>query len=310
MNYIWVIRNPVAGWYSKYRVEKMLSILRKKNIKIDLHDTCYAGHAEKLAYEACNSKADLILVCGGDGTLNEVVNGVMTFHGQVSDNIPIIAIFPSGTTNLVASEFNIPKNPQHFIEILFQYNHDTIWPAKINNRYFLSVVGIGFDSEIVSKITRKLKSRYSKLSYIYETCSLLSRGWQKQYEILIDNIYYSASSILILNGKYYAGKYNMFKSRLTTPILYICLFKSGRKRDILAYIFYLLLNKLEKHDKVAFVPAKNVKLIDPNSSYVQVDGDSIQGSPLIISCGQIPIRIIALKNKKDKITYVDKILSK
>lgn len=304
MNHIWVIRNPIAGWYSNYRVEKMLSILRKKNIKIDLHDTCYAGHAEKLACEACNSKADLILVCGGDGTLNEVVNGIMTFYNQVSNNIPMIAIFPSGTVNLVASELNIPKNPRHFTETLFQYNYDTIWPAKINNRYFLSVAGIGFDSEIVSKITRKLKKRYSKLSYIYETCSLLSHDWQKQYEISIDNISHLASSVLILNGKYYAGKYTMFKSRLTTPDLYVCLFKSGRKSDILAYILYLVLDKLEKHDKVSFVPVKEVvKLVDANGSYVQVDGDSVQGSQLIISCGKIPLRIITSKNKRDDITY-------
>lgn len=291
---ICVIQNPVAGWRSEQNVAKLLQILKAKQVVLTIQITEYSGHAEILAQEACSHGADVIIAIGGDGTLNEVVNGMIQCQYIESENRPALAIYPSGTANLVALELEICKDPQQFIDNLFLRRSRTIWPAKVGNKYFIAVVGIGFDAHIVSGVSSKHKKYFSKLAYLFQTFLLVLRGWNRKYRIHIDHKCHYAASAIIINSRYYGGKYSLIpQAALTNPDIYVCLFQQSRRRDLLSYLLYLLNGKLHTHKGVSIISGNTVRIDGTGEPRMQIDGDSISGVlPIQISKGNHFLEII------------------
>lgn len=292
---ICVIQNPVAGWRSEHEVNKLLQLLESKKTILTITKTECTGHAELLAQEACQEGVDLIVVIGGDGTISEVVNGMIHFQNGERRPMPALAIYPSGTTNLVAMELGISKEPDRFIETLFSGQHRTIWPAKVNDKYFIAVVGVGFDAHIVGGVTSRHKEIFSKLAYLFQTFLLVFHGWNQKYKIQIDQSSYYAASAIIINSRYYGGKYSLIpQASLTSPDIYVCLFQRCRRRDLLSYLLYFLNGKLHKHKDIKIVSGNTVKLEGLGEPKIQIDGDAISDNlPIKISRGNTSLNIIA-----------------
>ncbi|MCE5284326.1 MAG: diacylglycerol kinase family lipid kinase [Pelosinus sp.] len=291
-NNVWLIRNPVAGWNSNRLVDEMLKLLNEKGLNPVIQNTNAAGHAEELAAEACREKVDLLIVAGGDGTLNEVVNGLATCQKEGCP-LPLLAIFPSGTVNLVAKELDIPSNPENYVDLLFKGNIKTIWPASINERYFIATVGIGFDAYIVGKINLEAKKIFSKLAYMFQTFHLLTTKWTQRYQVQIDGDPHSAVSVIVTNSYYYANHYSITPiARLTEPLFYVCLFEKSSNWDIFTYLISLVLGQLHRHKHVKIIPGKEVR-IKAVQQQVQIDGDISALSCLTIKAGDVPIEVIS-----------------
>lgn len=292
-NNIYIICNPTAGWTSSRRVSKMLDLLLSMGLRREVLYTRYPGHAFQLAIDACQGRADLLIVAGGDGTLNEVVNGLLAFRREPGGAIPTIAVFPAGTANLVAAEMNMPYSPDEFIDTILANEWKTIWPVKMNQRYFLSVAGVGFDAYIVGKVPSSIKRKFSKLVYLYHTVGLLINNWQRQYEVEIDGITHAAVSVIVMNGRYYANCYDITPAaRLTDPRLHVCIFKRSSRWLIFTYLIWLCFNSLSRHKHVEIHSGKRVCIKGPSEA-VQVDGDLTELLPIQISAGDIPINVIS-----------------
>jgi YegS/Rv2252/BmrU family lipid kinase len=291
-NKIWLIRNPVAGWNSNRLVDEMLKLLNQKGVYPVIQNTNAAGHAEELAQEACRQQVDLLIVAGGDGTLNEVVNGLAVCQKE-NCRLPLLAIFPSGTVNLVAKELDIPSNPENYVDLLLKGSTKTIWPASINDRYFIATVGIGFDAYIVGKINLEAKKIFSKLAYMFQTFHLLTTKWTQRYQVQIDGTQQSAVSVIVTNSYYYANHYSITPiARLTEPLFYVCLFERSSNWDIFTYLILLVLGQLHRHKHVKIIPGKEVR-IKAVQQQVQIDGDVSAFSCLTIKAGDIPIEVIS-----------------
>lgn len=287
----WVIRNPVAGKNSRQRVEKMLDILTKK-IQPVIRDTCYSGHAKQLALEACEANVDLLIVAGGDGTINEIINSLITYK-QEYQSCPVLAIFPSGTVNLVANELQISRDPAVFVDIILANKQQDIWPAKINAHYFIANIGVGFDGYIVSKVTQHFKKKFSKLAYVYQSLMLISKNWRQYYEVNVDGTAYNACAAIVVNSRYYAGPYSITPLvRLTKPQLYICLFESGIRWDIFSYFWWLVKGDLHRHPHVKILSGNEI-YITGTAQYIQIDGDTAGSLPLRICPGDTPLKVLA-----------------
>lgn len=287
---IWVIRNPVAGKNSRRLVAKMLDMLTKK-VQLIIRDTCYAGHAQQLTSEACREGADLLIAAGGDGTINEIVNSLILYK-QEHHTCPVLAIFPSGTVNLVANELEISRNPQTFVDLILANKRCDIWPAKVNDQYFIANVGVGFDGYIVSKVTQHFKKKFSKLAYVYQSLRLIRKDWRQYYEVTVDEACYTACAAIVVNSRYYAGPYSITPQvRLTKPQLYVCLFESGIRWDIFSYFWWLLRDDLHKHPHVKILSSNNIH-ITGTAQYVQIDGDPTGSLPLTITPGDTPLTVL------------------
>ena len=157
----------------------MAEILRKGGMEVEVSPTAGPGAASELANKAASQGSDMVLVCGGDGTINEVINGLA--GSQVS-----LGLLPGGTANMLARDMGLPLNPVHAATELWRWSPRRIplgkatWRierASINgapaqkeqlNRYFMSVAGIGYDAHVVYKLSVEMKLSWGVAGYIME----------------------------------------------------------------------------------------------------------------------------------------------
>jgi diacylglycerol kinase (ATP) len=121
------------------------------------------SHATELARQAVAEEADLVLVLGGDGTINEVVNGMA--HSRVP-----LGVLPGGTANVLAMEIGLGSNLDQAVERLKNSVERRValgrlCYAGLEPRYFLSMAGVGLDASIVNRVSAGLKARAGKLAY-------------------------------------------------------------------------------------------------------------------------------------------------
>ncbi|MBI4903782.1 MAG: diacylglycerol kinase family lipid kinase [Acidobacteria bacterium] len=161
-----LIFNPNAGTVRKHPelVEVLLAELRAHGHAITPAPTTAAGHATELAREYIRTGADLIVVAGGDGTVNEVLNGM------VGTDVPL-AVLPGGTANVFCMETHIGSRLRRAVRCFDKWQPTRIALGLVRNqdgtprRYFLSMAGAGLDAYIVSAVDDNLKRRFGKVAY-------------------------------------------------------------------------------------------------------------------------------------------------
>ncbi len=177
-----LIYNPIAGRRPAQRAEeirRIAEILRKAGMELEVSPTKKPGSASGLAKEAARQGKDVCLVCGGDGTINEVINGLA--GSQVS-----LGLLPGGTANILAREIGLPLDPVRAAAELTRWSprrvplgKATWWPeaASTNGapaqkeqatRYFVTVAGIGYDAHVVYKLSLQMKSSWGVAGYVVE----------------------------------------------------------------------------------------------------------------------------------------------
>src|SRR4030043_2459251 len=163
-----LIFNPIAKNASGRKIVRASHFLKSKGYKTEILFTEQKGHAESLAREAVKESPSLIIAAGGDGTFNEIVNGI------AGSEIPM-AILPLGTTNVLAKELGLPETVDEAMEVAVRGIPKTVSIGKISitrhsslvTRYFLLMAGIGFDGEAVFGINETFKKILGKGAYIF-----------------------------------------------------------------------------------------------------------------------------------------------
>ena len=155
-----MIYNPVAGQRHHRRFSKIVKLLKANFKKLEILETSGKGHAIALA-QGLEKNIDLLLIAGGDGTINEVLNGI-------NNKKIVIGIIPIGTANVFANELGIPKNPNHLITTLMQGKIEQLSIGNVNNKKFIQMAGLGFDAHVVRDVSKSLKNKIGKLAYVYE----------------------------------------------------------------------------------------------------------------------------------------------
>jgi YegS/Rv2252/BmrU family lipid kinase len=158
-----VILNPNAGGGKGLRdKDKIANLLKKANLKAEMLVSSYPGHSIEIARDIVSKGATHILVAGGDGTLNEVVNGIF-LSGSVSPIGITIGMIPVGTGNDWIKTFGIPDHYQKAIDLIIKgktvlqdVGQITISGKETSTRYFANIAGFGFDA-MVAKEANSLK---------------------------------------------------------------------------------------------------------------------------------------------------------
>ncbi|WP_240620209.1 diacylglycerol/lipid kinase family protein, partial [Peribacillus acanthi] len=164
-----IIVNPSSG--------KEEAVTYKKEIEWILHKQCYEVvismtekemDATKYCQDACNKEFDLVVSMGGDGTLNETINGLV---GQ--NHLPTLAIIPMGTVNDFARALKIPLDAKRAIELLKNGEKRRVDVGSLNNRYFVNIVAIGAIAEATYEVSPKQKTKLGALAYVIESVKTL-----------------------------------------------------------------------------------------------------------------------------------------
>jgi len=179
-----VIYNPSSG---KEVVQQNIfqiarSFLVDEDVSMTFISTKKKGDAIVAAKLACSEKYDLIIACGGDGTINEVVNGIM-----YSDCKTKLAILPSGTVNDFASYMEIPTNVAGFTKMLKNKKTIKIDVGKANDTYFINVVSGGAFTNIPHEITSDIKTIFGKYAYYFQAAIEIPNQIYKSYHLKIES---------------------------------------------------------------------------------------------------------------------------
>ena len=284
-----LIHNPNAGGGGNARrtkLDKARRILESRGIQADLQETTAPGEAIEIAKRATTDGRQLVIACGGDGTINEVVNGLA--GSQNGHRVPL-ALLPAGTANVLAKElelsWDIPKAAEQLAsgevsEIALGLATPLEQPEKA--RYFLSVAGAGPDGRITYAVDLELKARFGILAYWWQGAREVFN--YKFHRFRVTGVGQSREVSLVIVGrtKHYGGPFkittqaDLFEDQfeflgLTT--------QSGLK--YLSYLPTLWLGDLRKEEGVYFWKSDRLvcESID-NPIYAQVDGEPLARLPV------------------------------
>jgi len=285
-----LIHNPNAGNGGHGRrtmLDEARRIFAAGGIQTDLAETTKAGHATELAQRANLERRHLVIACGGDGTLNEVVNGLA---GQTNGHRVPLALLPGGTANVLAKELNLPWDIPSAAERLVRGLVRDIplglatplnEPAK--KKYFLSVAGAGPDGMIVYSIDLELKARVGIMAYWWQGAREAFRYKFQRFRVTAAGKQVDASLLVVGRTKHYGGPFKI----TTGADLYEDQFElmtlttqSGLR--YLSYLPTLWMGKLRGTEGVEFWKADSIvcEPLGEDPIYAQMDGEPLARLPI------------------------------
>lgn len=284
-----VIRNPVAGRApARARSQRVLAALAAHGCIVTERITEARGDAERFAVEAVSESYDIVAVAGGDGTLNEVVNGL-------GRQAPPLAVIPMGTVNLFAREIGLARTDKAIIETILRGIARPVRLGSVNDRRFLMVAGIGFDAHVVQGVGPRIKRAIGVFAYAWRFMLELVRYRFPRYAVVADGARYSVASAVIAKGRYYAGPFVLApNATLSKPALDLCLFKTGGVLPALSYAAALGAGILARHPSVDLLDAREVLIEGPAGEPIQLDGDTPPGLtlPAWIRLSSLSLRVL------------------
>jgi diacylglycerol kinase (ATP) len=283
---IYVIYNPTAGWRRRRRFERVLARLGHLGCAVTLFETGARGDAEASARGLDPARFDAVVAAGGDGTINEVMNGLD------GSSLPL-GIVPLGTANVLAGELGLPIEPDAVADRIAFGRPVPVFAGCANGRRFAMMAGIGFDARVVAGIAPGLKRALGKGAYVASALGALARHAACAYAVEIDGTRYEAAAVVIAKGHFYGGRFVVAsRARLDEPVLQAALFEGCGRGDVLRYAAALARNRIEALRDVRVVPAREVMVAGPAGEAVQLDGDLAAQLPLVVTVAARPVGLL------------------
>lgn len=299
-----VIVNPNAGnGKGNKDWDLIAALLNKENLHFTVKFTETKGHAIQYTQEAVNAGVRNIITVGGDGTLNEVVNGVFNNNACPSTDISL-AIIPVGTGNDWGRMFGIPLDYEKAVKIICDNNkmlHDVGFVSFFNgaekmNRYFINIAGLGFESVVVRRTNiQKERGHSGKAIYFYNLLISLLSYKNTRAEIIIDGEKTSADvfSINVGNGRYCGGGMRQTPEALPNDgLLDVTVINGIGKIEIIRNLKILYDGTILSHPKIDGYKCKNIKVNSDSIMYAEADGESLGHTPAEFSIIPASINIV------------------
>ncbi|MGP1394515.1 MAG: diacylglycerol/lipid kinase family protein [Inquilinaceae bacterium] len=284
-----MIHNATAG--RPRRLAGALAELRAQGVDIRLVETNARGHATDLARAAGPGLA-AVIVAGGDGTINEAVNGLVARAQAGLPPLPL-GILPLGTANVLAMELGLPADARRAATALVDGAVDRIFLGRAGTRCFTMMAGVGFDARVVARVGPRLKRRLGRGAYVLQTF----REWlalrSVPLAVTIDGVIHDAESAVVAKGRFYGGRFVLAAdASLSDPLLRVCLFQRSGRPAALRYLLAMAAGRLTDLKDYKVIAGRTVHIEGPAGAPVQVDGDIVCGLPQDFAVVETPIPVI------------------
>ena len=294
-----MIHNPVAGRRRRQRFQAALDLLERDGDELSLRTTEAPGDATRLAREIEPGEADLVVAAGGDGTINEVVNGLVARAlemGSRPATLPL-AIVPLGTSNVLAAEIGLGTSPAAAARtiregVVRRISLGRITGAGIpDGRSFILMAGAGVDARAVADVNPSLKRHFAQGAYVWAGLRAVLRSRDLRYRVEVDGAAHEAASVIVAKASRYGGPFIVAReARLDDPRFQVCLFARGGLWATALYGLALALGRIEAAPGFTSVPGRKVRITAPASQSgdssmaepVQCDGDDMARLPVAI----------------------------
>jgi YegS/Rv2252/BmrU family lipid kinase len=288
-----VIYNPTSGRRKRSRLRRWLARLDALGSAVSLAETKGPRHAEALAQAADPERFDAVAVAGGDGTINEVVNGLRR------SPLPL-AIFPLGTANVLAAELGLPRAIAALAEIAAFHPPRRVWPGEAApegggpSRRFLVMAGIGFDAEVVEHVDLALKRRAGKLAYVASILGRLRQYRPSCYRGEIAGRAIEGASLVVAKAHFYGGRFVLApKARVDQPAFEVVVFGEAGRGAALRYMAAMSLGLIGRCRSISVLTATSIALSEPVGAPIQLDGDVELRLPARLTIAAAPLAVVA-----------------
>ena len=286
-----IIANPISGNrnFSK-QWKEIQQLLNNKKIDFSFAFTKFSKHEIELVDTAIQQGFRNIISIGGDGTLHNVVNGIMTQRYAKTSDITI-AVIPQGTGNDWIKTYNIPNNVKKAIEIIHKKNIilQDIGVLETDNStvFFNNVAGLGYDGYIVNKL-KTLKS-FGSLAYILSGIAGLLFYKKTVFKIIFDDKILETNCLMTVFGicKFSGGGMQFTKNvNSTDGLLDVTIAKNLNMFDLILNLPKLYSGKIVDHKKLETYKTKAIRVVPKTAKpFIQADGE-------VIGTGEVQVKII------------------
>jgi diacylglycerol kinase (ATP) len=292
---ICVIFNPAARGNKARRFRRHLDEMAQQSV---FKATTAPGDAQKFAATAVAEGFDLIVAAGGDGTVNEVLNGIGDVPGGFERTR--LGVLPLGTVNVYAREMRIPLKLEHAWAMLRRAKEtkidlgcvDYVDEGKPAKRYFIQLAGAGLDARAVELVSWKLKTHAGPIAYVVAGFQALAEK-QSRIFVSLDGKKVEGELVLLGNGKYYGGPFEIFPGAVMNDgLLDACVIPSLSLLSLLrAAPGFLMSRKLsEKH--VRHIRAQKLEVTSEPPAAFELDGEWVGYLPATFSVERQKLRVV------------------
>ncbi len=281
-----VIYNPVAGPKVVNKIDRIRVVLTRRGIPHEIVKTVKAGHATRLAREAVLDGATAVVAVGGDGTVNEVANGLAGTETR-------LCVVPHGTGNVFAAEAGLPSTPEACVDLLFNGKTADIPLARAGDRYFVLLASAGFDAEVVERMTQRGKNVLGIAAYVLAGLRHLARYQPTLWMEFPGKERIEAQVVLVCRGKRYGGNVTMVpEGNLAGHSFRVVALLAKGRWAIARFALSALFGKIAPSSTVLVRETPSVFVRSSIPSAAQVDGDYLGPLPIRFEMTQTVLHVV------------------
>lgn len=307
MKKVALIYNPSSGRRKHRRAEQIAGIagvFRAAGLEVEACATTHAGSAVLQTRELLAAGHDTIIACGGDGTFNEALNGLMRAGSDAA-----LGVVPLGSGNLLASDLRLPSDPLAAARALLSYRPQEIRPGMLvfqgaagpEERYFIVAAGVGSDAELMYRTATEAKERFGRNAYFLEMARMALHGRFPMFEVEWEDQSGARrqeriSLAMAIRAEQFPGllRFVNLGSSLKRNDYCLLLFATGKVRPFLSYFASVATGLNWKVPQVHVVRSAWFRCTSHNGPAIhsQADGELLGTVPVEVKIGEKSFRLL------------------
>jgi YegS/Rv2252/BmrU family lipid kinase len=285
--------NPVSpNLPARRHLREAAAWLKSQDWRADWAFTRWAGEATRIAARAVAEGRDLVVVCGGDGTISEAINGL------AGSQTPL-AVIPAGTANVWAKEVGLPRRPIDALRVALygQAQRMDLGRARAGQEehYFFLMAGVGLDGQIAASLPLEVKRYLGATAYAVTAVreSLRFRG--QQVRLLLDGEPCETRLMMMVvgNTRNYAGVAQVTaRAHANDGLLDVCLFPGEGPLDVILHTLRVIAKAHLRASGVVYRRVRRVELPEESVLPVQLDGDFCSAYPTVFEVAPAALTVM------------------
>jgi len=280
-----VILNPAA---SGDRASRWRSRVESLAHGCAVYATGRPGEAETMSRRAAEEGFTKIVAAGGDGTINEVVNGL-------AGSAATLGLLPIGTVNVFAMELGLPSHNLALCwEIIQGDNTRLIDLPSASGKYFVQLGGVGLDAQAVKETSAVLKRNFGPLSYLISAAQIATRRPPRLFIESENSTIKEGSLVLVGNGRRYGGPFPFFKHAVIDDgLLDVVAFKQLGYLEIIKYLQDVFFSSDIRLPEVEYFQTRRLRVTSDQDVPVELDGEIAGNCPVEFQIHERRLRVLA-----------------
>src|SRR5438270_2708184 len=284
MNGTLIILNPAANSERAQRQQARVESFARDCV---VCSTSCTGEAESMARRAEEEGFDKIVAAGGDGTVNEVVNGLAGTEAT-------LGLLPIGTMNVFATELGLPVHDLERCWNIVQGEHiRAVDLARANQKFFVQLAGVGLDAQVVKETSAQLKRNFGPLSYLISAAQIAARQPPRLFIQSDDASIEEGSFVLVGNGRLYGGPFPFFKHAVIDDgLLDVIVFKRLGYLEIIKYLQDVVFSSDIRVPEIEYFQTRRLRVESDQPVPVELDGELVGNCPVEFSLCERSLRVL------------------